>query len=159
MTSLLRALIVDDEPLVREGLRDALSSAPGVEVVGEARDGPEAVSAVRKLAPDVAFLDVEMPGLNGLEVVRALGPGERPAVVFVTAYDEYAVRAFEVSAVDYLLKPFDEERVRAAVGRVRERLLVSAPPRAYDRIDLLLKQLAERPRYAERFVAGAGGRL
>ena len=145
----LRVLLVDDEPLVRRGLRAFLAAERGVEVVGEARDGNEAVAAVRELAPDVLFLDVQMPELDGFGVLDALGP-ERPAVVFVTAFDAYAIRAFEVHAVDYLLKPFDEARFRTALDRVRERVVArrggataAAPDTgALDaRLDALLAQL------------------
>jgi two-component system, LytTR family, response regulator len=143
----LRVLLVDDEPLVRRGLRAFLAAERGVEVVGEARDGNEAVAAVRTLAPDVLFLDVQMPELDGFGVLDALGP-ERPAVVFVTAFDAYAIRAFEVHAVDYLLKPFDEPRFRTALDRVRERVAarrggVPAPDAGGldARLDALLVQL------------------
>jgi two-component system LytT family response regulator len=137
----LRVLLVDDEPLVRRGLRAFLAAERGVEVVGEARDGNEAVAAVRELAPDVLFLDVQMPELDGVGVLDALGPDERPAVVFVTAFDAYAIRAFEVHAVDYLLKPFDEPRFRTALDRVRERVAArrgGAPVPAAERLDARL---------------------
>jgi two-component system LytT family response regulator len=117
----LRVLLVDDEPLVRRGLRAFLDAEPGMVVVGEARDGNEAVDRIRSLRPDIVFLDVQMPERDGFGVLAALSPEERPAMVFVTAYDAYAVRAFDVHAVDYLVKPFDEERLRTAVARVRAR--------------------------------------
>lgn len=116
----LRVLVVDDEPLARELLRDDLEGVPGVEVVGEAANGFEAVKAVAELAPDVMLLDVQMPKLDGFEVVELLDPA--PAVIFVTAHDEYALRAFEVHAIDYLLKPVERERLLAALERTRERL-------------------------------------
>ena len=160
MSALIRVLLVDDEPLVREGLRDALSVISDVEVAGECRDGLEALEAIINLAPDVVFLDIQMPGLNGFEVLRRLGERPRPVVVFVTAYDEYAVHAFEVNAVDYLLKPFDEERVRVAVERVRARLHASEQIQTDQRLERLLKQMAgSREQYAERFVGSAGGGL
>ncbi|HEU4643606.1 MAG TPA: LytTR family DNA-binding domain-containing protein [Gemmatimonadaceae bacterium] len=117
----LRVLLVDDEPLVRRGLRAFLAEEPDVTVVGEARDGNEAVDRIRSLRPDIVFLDVQMPERDGFGVLAALAPEERPAIVFVTAFDAYAVRAFDVHAVDYLVKPFDEERFRTALARVRER--------------------------------------
>jgi two-component system LytT family response regulator len=115
----LRAVIVDDEAPARAVLAEYLALVPGVEVVGECVNGFEAVKRIGELAPDVVFLDVQMPKLDGFEVLELLDPG--PAIVFCTAYDEFALRAFEVHAVDYLLKPFGPERVVAALDRVRER--------------------------------------
>jgi two-component system LytT family response regulator len=118
----IRCLLVDDEPLVRRGIRAFLAEVDDVEVIGEARNGVEALAAIRSGAPDLVFLDVQMPELDGLGVVAALAPGPMPAVVFVTAFDAYALKAFDVHAVDYLLKPFDEARFRTALDRARERL-------------------------------------
>jgi len=118
----LRVLVVDDEPPARRKLMAHLGAEPGVEIVGEAGDGLEAVQAIRRLAPDLVFLDVQMPGLDGFEVLAAVGPESMPAVIFATAFDEYAVKAFEVEAIDYLLKPFDAARFRRAFGRAREAL-------------------------------------
>jgi two-component system LytT family response regulator len=116
----IRALIVDDEPLAREWVRSAVAEDPELEVLGECGDGFEAAETIRRLKPDLVFLDVQMPGLDGFGVLEALSPEEIPAVVFVTAFDQYAVRAFEAQAVDYLMKPFSKERVEEAVRRVRE---------------------------------------
>lgn len=116
----IRALIVDDEPLAREWVRSAVAEDPELEVLGECGDGFEAAEAIRRLKPDLVFLDVQMPGLDGFGVLEALSPEEIPAVVFITAFDQYAVRAFEAQAVDYLMKPFSKERVEEAVRRVRE---------------------------------------
>jgi two-component system LytT family response regulator len=116
----IRARIVDDEPLAREWVRSAIAEDPELEVMGECGDGFEAAEAIRRLKPDLVFLDVQMPGLDGFGVLEALTPEEIPAVVFVTAFDQYAVRAFEAQAVDYLMKPFSKERVEEAVRRVRE---------------------------------------
>jgi len=118
----IRAVIVDDEPLARRGIRQLLASYPDVAVVGEARDGREAVRALTTLKPDLVFLDVQMPGLDGMGVIRTHGTDRMPVTVFVTAHDEYAVRAFEAQALDYLVKPLGEARFRATMGRVRERL-------------------------------------
>jgi two-component system LytT family response regulator len=115
----LRALIVDDEALARRGLRKDLASDPTIEVVGDCADGFEAVRLAAELKPDLVFLDIQMPKLDGFEVLELLAP--ETAVIFVTAHDEHAVRAFEVNAVDYLLKPVDPDRLRAALERVRER--------------------------------------
>lgn len=115
----IRALIVDDEPLAREWVRGAVAEDPELEVVGECGDGFQAVEAIKRLRPDVVLLDVQMPGLDGFGVLEALETEELPAVVFVTAFDQYAVRAFEAHAVDYLMKPFSQERVGEALRRVR----------------------------------------
>jgi two-component system, LytTR family, response regulator len=114
----LRALIVDDEPVARRRLRALLESEGTVEIIGECEDGTAAIDAIRRSRPDVVFLDVQMPGLDGFDVVDALEPAEQPAIVFVTAYDRYAVRAFDVHAVDYLLKPFERARLRKTLGRL-----------------------------------------
>jgi len=118
----LRVLIVDDEPLARRGLRQLVARHPPCTVVGECRNGREALQMLDATAPDLVFLDVQMPELDGFGVIRARGPERMPAVVFVTAYDAYAVRAFEAHAVDYLVKPVTDARFGAALARVRERL-------------------------------------
>jgi len=123
----MRALIVDDEPLARNLLAEQLAELGGVEVVGEAGNGFEAVKRCEELLPDLVFLDIQMPKLSGFEVLELLGDAA-PAVVFVTAYDEYALKAFAVHAVDYLLKPVDPERLAAALERARRRLAEAAPP-------------------------------
>jgi two-component system LytT family response regulator len=118
----LRLLIVDDEPLIREGIRNGLSAIEGIEVMGECESGARATEMILSARPDLVLLDVQMPDCTGLDVVRRVGPERMPAVVFVTAYDEYAVAAFELNAVDYLLKPFDDDRLRTAIIRARERI-------------------------------------
>jgi two-component system, LytTR family, response regulator len=118
----LRVLIVDDEPLIRQGIRDGLSACAGIEIAGECDCGLRAIDAILSEHPDLVLLDVQMPDCTGLDVVREVGPQRMPAVIFVTAYDQYAVSAFELNAVDYLLKPFDDERLRAAIERARERI-------------------------------------
>jgi two-component system LytT family response regulator len=121
----MRVLLVDDEPLARDSLRVILAAEPDVDIVGEYGNGTDAVAAIRDLAPDLVFLDVRMPGLDGLGVVDAIGAEHMPAVVFVTAYDAHAVRAFEVHALDYVLKPFDDDRLRAALARVRAQVALA----------------------------------
>lgn len=116
----LRILVVDDEPAARRGVKLLLDAVSHVEVIGEVGDGPEAVRQIEKLRPDIVFLDVQMPGCDGFEVIQRVGPAAMPAVVFVTAYDEHALRAFDVSAVDYLLKPYEDARFHAALARARE---------------------------------------
>jgi two-component system, LytTR family, response regulator len=118
----LRALIADDEPLARARIEDLLGRETDVEIVGQAEDGVEAVEKIRSLRPDLVFLDIQMPGKTGLEVVSEIGAERMPATIFVTAYDQHAPKAFEVAAVDYLVKPFDDERFTQALGRVRERM-------------------------------------
>jgi two-component system LytT family response regulator len=118
----IRALIVDDEPLARRGILQLLEPYADIHVVGEARNGREALSALETHVPDLVFLDVQMPELDGFEVVRAHGAARMPYVIFVTAYDEFAVRAFETHALDYLVKPVNEARFAAALTRVRERM-------------------------------------
>ena len=117
----LRVLIVDDEPLGRRRVAGLVRKEPGVEIVGMIGDGVSAVEAIRSLAPppDLVFLDVQMPGMSGLEVVRTIGPANMPTTVFVTAYDKHAVEAFDLAAIDYLVKPFDDERFKEAFQRAR----------------------------------------
>ena len=118
----IRVLVVDDEPLARERLHELLHETPGVTVVGTAEDGPEAVDAIRDESPDLVFLDVQMPGMSGIDVIEEVGQAEMPVTVFVTAYDQYAIKAFDLAAVDYLLKPFDDERFEEALRRAREHI-------------------------------------
>jgi two-component system LytT family response regulator len=122
MSQALRVMIVEDEPLARASLRSLLALEADVELVGECANGREALERIRALRPELVFLDVHMPELDGLALLAALAPDERPAIVLTTAYDRYAVRAFEEEAVDYLLKPFSDERFRQALERARVRL-------------------------------------
>lgn len=115
----LRVLIVDDEPLGRQRIEDLVRKDPSIEIAGTAADGTAAVQAIRTLRPDLVFLDVQMPGMTGLDVIRELGPDEMPATVLVTAYDKHALEAFELAAVDYVVKPFDDERLEEAIKRAR----------------------------------------
>jgi two-component system LytT family response regulator len=115
----LRVLIVDDEPLGRQRVAALVRKERGVEIVGMIGDGVSAVEAISSLAPDLVFLDVQMPGMSGLEVVRTIGPADMPTTVFVTAYDKHALTAFDLAAVDYLVKPFDDERFEEAFQRAR----------------------------------------
>lgn len=117
MPEKIRTLVVDDEELARDRLKSLLTREPRIEVIGEAGDGKAAVAAIEKLQPDLVFLDVQMPELNGFEVLEALEPTARPNVVFCTAHDKFALKAFDVHAVDYLLKPFDKERFQTAIQR------------------------------------------
>ena len=138
-TSPLRALIVDDEPLARERLHELLADAPAVTVVGTAEDGFEAVDAIRGRGPDLVFLDVQMPGMNGIDVIEEIGTDDMPVTVFVTAYDQYAIKAFDLAAVDYLLKPFDDERFTEALRRAREQITSREGEAISDRLLRLLQ--------------------
>jgi two-component system LytT family response regulator len=144
--SRIRCLLVDDEVLARLALRQALASHPELDIVGECADGTEALAALRALRPDLLVLDVQMPGINGFAVLRALAPEELPMVVFVTAFDEHAMRAFDSRALDYLLKPLDQARFDAAMERVKTqwRGRRSGPRRE------LLDLLAHDKRFLER---------
>ena len=136
------ALIVDDEPLARRRLRAFLRAEPDIEVVGECGNGEEAVAAIRGQRPDLVFLDVQMPGMDGFAVLAELEPRRMPLVVFVTAHDQYAVQAFEQRALDYLLKPFGKKRFADAVSRARERLAGPDAGDFRDRMAGLLRSVA-----------------
>ena len=153
----MRALIVDDEPLARRGVILRLRKNQDVEVVGECADGESAVQRILQLSPDVVFLDVQMPGMDGFEVLRALPSGNLPAVIFLTAYEQHAVRAFEVHALDYLLKPVDDERFAAAVERMRQRMSASSRMKMADRLIQMLEQTANQ--YVSRFTVKTGARI
>jgi two-component system LytT family response regulator len=124
--SKIRAAIIDDEPFARERVRRLLSDDAEIEIVGEAGDGLEAVRLIKEKSPALVFLDVQMPGKDGFEVLGELSPEDMPVVIFLTAFDRYAVKAFETAALDYLLKPFDEERLKKAVARAKGQLRKSS---------------------------------
>lgn len=146
----LRVLVVDDEPLARQRIVDMLAAQDGaIEVVGEADNGTAAVDAIRMLRPDLVFLDVQMPGKTGLEVVRAVGVDQMPLTIFVTAYDRHALEAFEVAAVDYLVKPFDDDRFDAALQRARRLLELREVDRLRGRL-LSVLQGGEGERASDR---------
>jgi len=151
----LRALIVDDEAPARRRIRRLLAAESDVIVVGECGDGASAVSAIAETRPDLVFLDVQMPERDGFDVVKALPPGRLPAILFVTAYDRYALRAFDVHAVDYLLKPFTGERFRTALDRARERIMQHVQDPA---LADLARALRARPPYLSRLPIRSGGR-
>ena len=134
----LRVLVVDDEPLGRQRILDLLAEAPDVEVAGTAADGAAAVEAIRASRPDLVFLDVQMPRMSGLDVVQAIGPAEMPATVFVTAYDQYALNAFDAAAVDYLVKPFKDDRFAEALRRARRRIESETRERLHEQLLALL---------------------
>ena len=136
----LRVLIVDDEPLGRRRVAGLLRKERGVEIVGMIGDGVSAVEAIRSLAPDLVFLDVQMPGMSGLEVVRTIGPADMPTTVFVTAYDKHALAAFDLAAIDYLVKPFDDERFEEAFQRARRMARLEEASRLHDKLLTVLQE-------------------
>jgi two-component system LytT family response regulator len=151
----LTVLIVDDEPLAREGLKLMLGSDSHVI---EARNGREAVARIREEKPDLVLLDVQMPRMDGFAVVEAVGADKMPAVIFVTAHDQYAIRAFEISAVDYLLKPVTEERFRIAFERARNRLAAAKPDDSTRQMKAVLDAIANPRRYLSRLAIRSGER-
>jgi two-component system, LytTR family, response regulator len=153
----VRALIVDDEPLARRGVVLRLKKFRDVEVVGECGDGSSAVKKILELAPDVVFLDVQMPGMDGFEVLRALPKENLPGVIFLTAYEQHALRAFEVHALDYLLKPVNDDRFADAVQRARQAGDSDSRTRMAERI---LQMLERKPaKYVSRFPVRVGSRI
>jgi two-component system, LytTR family, response regulator LytT len=154
----LRAVVVDDEQLARDELCYMLEQLGGVEVVAQAGNGPEAISVIERLAPDVVFLDVQMPGLTGFEVARHLIDNRAsPSIIFVTAFDRYAIEAFEVNAVDYLLKPLERARLEQAVERARSRVSSKLP--LDDQVERIVQLVAERQSRRERVAVKAGERF
>jgi two-component system LytT family response regulator len=156
----LAVIVVDDEPLAREKIRTLLAEERDVEVVAECATGTEAIAAIERLEPDLVFLDVQMPEVDGFGVLEALDPERIPAVVFVTAYDRHALRAFDVHALDYLLKPFDRERFARALSRARATLEPGRSERELSRRLLSLLREVQRDRgHAERIVVRDAGRV
>jgi len=153
-----RCLIVDDEPPARRKLRRFLTGYADIDVVGEAGDGAEAVELIRHLEPDLVLLDVQMPELDGFAVLSALHDQPLPYVIFVTAYEEYAVRAFEVGAVDYLLKPVDPDRFRIALDRALTQLAAPAAEGFAGRLERVLELLADSKEFVDRFLVKRGSR-
>jgi two-component system LytT family response regulator len=155
----IRALIIDDEALARRSVRRFLKNDPSVEVIGECGDGQSAIAAIRSSQPDLAFLDVQMPEIDGFEVVRSIGLERMPALIFVTAYDRYALRAFDANALDYLLKPFGQERFDRALGRAKERIAGKRNPDEIRCILTALEQVHAQNGYAERLPVTQNGRI
>ena len=160
MSEKITALIVDDEPLARKFIRRMLEGDHSVEVVGECGNGREAVAAILEMKPDLVFLDVQMPEMDGFAVVETLGLENLPNIVFVTAYEQYAVRAFEIHALDYLLKPFDQPRFERAVKHAREKIADQHETRSErTQIAALLENVKQKPRFLGRLAVKAGGRI
>ncbi len=155
----MRILIVDDEPLACERIRTLLATEPDIEIVGECHDGGSAVSAIASLSPELVFLDVQMPEMDGFTVLQNIAPGRMPAVIFVTAFDQYAIRAFEVCALDYLLKPFDRERFSRALARARVEHLRRGAGDIERRLQSALEEWNTRRKFLDRLVIRSGGRV
>jgi two-component system LytT family response regulator len=155
---MIRAAIVDDEPLARRRIRNLLKEAPDVEVIAECANGKEAIESLEEAPPDLLFLDIQMPEIDGFDVLQAIGAGRVPAVIFVTAYDQFALRAFEAHALDYLLKPFDDERFGAALQRARERIRQQQGSDLDRRLQALLENVRGDHGYRRRLVVPSGHR-
>jgi two-component system, LytTR family, response regulator len=154
----LKTLIVDDEPLAREGLRMLLSEDPEISAIAEARNGIEAVSAIRQERPDLVFLDMQMPEMDGMAVVRTIGAPQMPPTIFVTAHDQYAIQAFETNAIDYLLKPVTAGRFAHALERAKTRIRITTPDSASRQILSLLETLSPSRRYCDRLAVRSRGK-
>jgi two-component system LytT family response regulator len=160
----MKVIIVDDEPAARRTLRECCALEADLEVIGEFGDGRVALQRIQEAAPDILFLDIQMDALNGIALARALDPQHLPCIIFVTAYDHYALDAFEVAATDYLLKPFDEERFRKTVERARARRQDQSAAERHSGLDGLLSKieqhvLASRPQSRARVMAEANGKM
>lgn len=156
---MIRVLVADDQPMARERLVSLLSAEPGIHVAATASTGQETVDCIRDTAPDLVFLDLQMPGMDGFGVIEAVGVARMPPTVFVTAYDEYAVRAFEVQALDYLLKPFGRQRFQSALARARRHLDLERQGDMAGRLAELLQTRRPAAEARERLLVKSGGRV
>lgn len=155
----IRVLIVDDEPPARSVVRKFLRQERDAEIVGEAGSGRQAIEMIAEHQPDLVLLDIQMPEMNGFEVIRKIGAENMPHIIFVTAYDQYALRAFEVHALDYLLKPFSRARFHAAFQRAREHIHARQPDDIRNKLDRLLHALQVKPKYLQRLAIQGEGRV
>ena len=166
MSTKIRTLIIDDEPLARRNLRLLLEKDPQIEILDECRNGREAVKAINTLSPDLIFLDIQMPEMDGFDVLERVGPEHIQAIIFVTAFDQYALKAFDVHALDYLLKPFDDERFVHALERAKSQIEAREIDRLSKRLLALLEEreserngARERPNYLTRLMIKVSGRV
>lgn len=159
MTRAVRTLIIDDESLARRRVRMFLEGRPEIEIVGECNNGAEAVRNIIETRPDLVFLDIQMPGMSGFEVISTIGLKRMPAVIFVTAYDQYAIRAFDVHAVDYLLKPFDRGRFEDALARAMRELELRDRTCQKRSLGKLMSDVQAEQRIPARILAKSGGRI
>lgn len=162
----IKTLIVDDEPLARRTIRDLLADDSEIEIIGECGSGPDAINFIQNQIPDLLFLDIQMPGMNGFEVLSGIEHERIPAIIFVTAFDQYALKAFEVHALDYLLKPFSDERFRQALSQAKSHVELREVNRLSQSLRALLEEHAERGTgtvkrrsYLTRFMIKSGGRV
>ncbi len=155
----IKTLIVDDEPIARDRVRRMLREENDIEIIGECGNGKEAVAFINENKPDLVFLDIQMPEMTGFEALQEINPNKTPAIIFVTAYDQYAIQAFDVHAIDYLLKPFNRERFKRAVDRVREQIEKSQTGKIDERLASLLADLTSSKKYLERLVVKSVGRV
>jgi two-component system LytT family response regulator len=155
MSEKIRVLIVDDESLARELVRKYLESVPGMEIVAECENGFEALKAIQELKPEIVFLDIQMPKLDGFELLEVLD--EKPEIIFTTAFDQYAIKAFEMNAVDYLLKPFSKERLVQALEKARQR--ITTAPGTPSHAEKMQKHLDEGPKTLERVITRLGSKI
>jgi two-component system LytT family response regulator len=155
----IRAMVVDDEAMARERVVSLLRQEQDIELIGECSDGQQAVNAINSQQPDLVFLDVQMPAVDGFRVIEQVGPEKMPAVVFVTAYDEYAVRAFDVHALDYLLKPFGRERFQQTLQHARSHVERRRAGDLGKRLMALVQDIKPEPQKLDRLVVKSGGRV
>ena len=155
----IRTIIIDDEPLARDRIKRLLRDEDGVQIVGECGNGTDAVKSISELNPDLVFLDIQMPGKNGFEVIKSLNSKKLPTIIFVTAYDQYALQAFDVHALDYLLKPFNRERIKKAVSRAREHMEHRRLGDIDERLNSLIADLRGEKKFLDRLVVKSVGRV
>jgi two-component system LytT family response regulator len=155
----IKTLIIDDEPLARDRIKRFLRDEGDIVVIGECGNGAEAIEKIASEQPDLVFLDIQMPEKNGFEVIKALSRRHLPAIIFVTAYDQYAIKAFEVHAMDYLLKPFNRDRIHRAVARAREHVENKRLGNLDERLNALIADLKTEKKYIDRLVVKSVGRV
>ena len=155
----ISTLIVDDEPLARDRIKRFLRDEEGIRLIGECKNGAEAIDAINRENPELVFLDIQMPEKNGFDVIKALGEKHLPTIIFVTAYDQYALQAFDVHALDYLLKPFNRERIRRAVARAREHIDHKRLGNIDERLNALIADIRGEKKFLDRLVVKAVGRV
>jgi two-component system, LytTR family, response regulator len=158
-TAPIRALIIDDEPLARKFIRRMLKDDRDIEIIGEAGNGKDAVALITKHDPDIVFLDVQMPEMDGFAVLESIKNDQFPEIIFTTAYEQYAIRAFELHALDYLLKPFDQARFKDAIKHAKDRFRSEHQQHGRLQIGALLESIRNKPEYLDRVVIKAGGRI
>jgi two-component system LytT family response regulator len=156
---MIRTLIVDDEPLARDRIKRFLRDEADIQIIGECKNGLEAIDSITSEKPDLVFLDIQMPEKTGFEVIKSLGSKKLPTIIFVTAYDQYALQAFDVHALDYLLKPFNRERIKRAVSRAREHIDHRKIGELDERLNSLIADIRGEKKYLDRLVVKAVGRV